>query len=647
MCGKDGILYVNHCELHRSACLTGKKIGIDWEKNCLKKKAKTKDCPKEKLSETKRLILETFEKEIHREVTTKILIDELFFRYDKDNDHSISGYELKSLVTDYIMYINIKELLKICHATQWLNTADKDLDGSLSEYEFSWSFGSTPEVTIVNNDEKPMSGSDLTLQCQVRGYPVPVITWRKDDVKMNSNNRVLTKEGGELFLKGLAQMDNGVYSCEASNDFGTDRERVKISVQEPITETPAIPGSRMFYAFANDGVYVIDPKTVSTVTRISADDVINGTSSPICTRARERPCSWGGAVSVNSQYIYAADFLGRRILVLDIASQRFVQEVPTDDFPYKLKYFRSLDTVWILSWGNSSLDVLTEDEDDIGTLSVINEAGKVTVHSSIKAQMIDGIPRPAHDFFEAENCELTNEESKFAFVTHVMEPGIHEVDLVTKQYSKFYNLSDYQCYGTISLVVSQPFKHAFVQCYTNEERDAKGQIVMDLEERQIKAINSINFGTPFVSPDGRFVITLNFNAISTLYIDPAAKIYLFNEIESRLLLSHVAFRVQDAGYDVYVTSKDQSAIILLHVDPRGIKILKIISTDDKPSAVRDWIHTESPIVTGCEADACYLATPATREDAVIILNGEKREMQGRVEGIKAARTIVWVGHDQR
>lgn len=89
----------------------------------------------------KRLILETFEREIHRKVTINILIDELFFRYDKDNDHSISGYELKSLVTDYIMYNNIKELLQICHSTQWLNTADRDVDGFLSKYEFSWSFG--------------------------------------------------------------------------------------------------------------------------------------------------------------------------------------------------------------------------------------------------------------------------------------------------------------------------------------------------------------------------------------------------------------------------------------------------------------------------------------------------------------------------
>lgn len=647
VCGKDGILYVNHCELHRSACLTGKKIGIDWEKACLKKKAKTKDCPEEKLSEMKRLILETFEREIHRKVTINILIDELFFRYDKDNDHSISGYELKSLVTDYIMYNNIKELLQICHSTQWLNTADKDMDGFLSKYEFSWSFGSTPKVFMVKNDEKPMSGSNLTLRCQVHGYPVPAITWRKDDVKLNSNNRVLTKKDGELFIKGLTQSDNGLYSCEASNDFGIDRKQVEISVQEPIKVAPAIPGSHMFYVFANDGVHVIDPKTASTVTHISADHAINGTSSSICTGTRERPCNWGGAVSVNSQYIYAADFLGRRILVLDIAAQKFVQEVPTEDFPYKLKYFRSLDTVWILSWGNSSLDVLTEDEDDIGTLSVINEAGKVTIHSSIKAQMIDGIPRPAHDFFEAGNCELTNEESKYAYVTHIMEPGIHEVDLVTKQYSKFYNLSDYQCYGTIGLVLSQPFKYAFVQCYTNEERDSKAQMVMDLRETQIKAINSFNFGTPFVSPDGSFVMTLNFYAILTQYIDPAGQIYLFNDIESDILLSHLAFRPRDAGYDVYVTSKDQPTIIVLHVDPRGIKIIKFISTVGKPSGTRDWIHTERPIVIGCESDARYLATPATGEDAVVILDAEKREMQGRVEEIKEARTIVWVGRERR
>lgn len=303
---------------------------------------------------------------------------------------------------------------------------------------------------------------------------------------------------------------------------------------------------------------------------------------------------------------------------------------------------RSLDAVWILCWESSTLDVLTEDEDDNGTLSVINDASKVTVHASIKAQIIDSYPRPVHGFFPAENCELTDQETKYGYVTHIMEPGLHEVDLVTKQYSKFYNLSDYQCYGTFGLALSQLYRYAFVQCYTNEERDTKAQIVMDLEKRQMKAIDSTHFGSPFASPDGRFVITLNYYAILTRYIDPAGQIYLFQEIESNLLLSDLAYYPRDAGYDVYVTSKDQSAIIVLYVDQRGIHIVKFISTVGKPSSVRDWIHTQRPIVTGCGSNVRYLATPATREDTVVVVDGEKQEMRGMVEGIKGARTIVWV-----
>ena len=96
----------------------------------------------------------------------------------------------------------------------------------------------------------------------------------------------------------------------------------------------------MFYVFASDGVYVINPETSSTVNHIQADDVINGTLSAICTSGRQRACNWGGAVNVNFKHIYAADFLGKRVLVLDVVAQTFVQEIAIDDYPYQLKYFR-------------------------------------------------------------------------------------------------------------------------------------------------------------------------------------------------------------------------------------------------------------------------------------------------------------------
>lgn len=99
------------------------------------------DCPEEKLFKMKQMILAAFQKELRKEATTKILIDELFFRYNRDGDHSISSFELKSLVTDYVMYNNIKGLADKCHPTQWFNIADKDFDGFLSKEEFSQSLG--------------------------------------------------------------------------------------------------------------------------------------------------------------------------------------------------------------------------------------------------------------------------------------------------------------------------------------------------------------------------------------------------------------------------------------------------------------------------------------------------------------------------
>lgn len=45
----------------------------------------------------------------------KILIDELFFWYNRDGDDSVSSFEFKSLVIDYVMYSNIKEFVDKCY----------------------------------------------------------------------------------------------------------------------------------------------------------------------------------------------------------------------------------------------------------------------------------------------------------------------------------------------------------------------------------------------------------------------------------------------------------------------------------------------------------------------------------------------------
>ncbi|NXP38552.1 FSTL1 protein, partial [Leiothrix lutea] len=39
VCGSNGKTYLNHCELHRDACLTGSKIQVDYDGHCKEKKS--------------------------------------------------------------------------------------------------------------------------------------------------------------------------------------------------------------------------------------------------------------------------------------------------------------------------------------------------------------------------------------------------------------------------------------------------------------------------------------------------------------------------------------------------------------------------------------------------------------------------------
>lgn len=101
-----------------------------------------------------------------------------------------------------------------------------------------WFTASKPEVDILQNEEQLTSGSNLTLKCQVRGYPGPAITWFKDDKRLKATDHVFMTPDGELFIKGLVAGDGGVYTCEALNDLGMDRKEVKLNVLELTTNAP-------------------------------------------------------------------------------------------------------------------------------------------------------------------------------------------------------------------------------------------------------------------------------------------------------------------------------------------------------------------------------------------------------------------------
>lgn len=76
----------------------------------------------------------------------------------------------------------------------------------------------------TSNDTICMESSDVTLNCEARGYPEPTITWQRED-KQNivlrdgtgNIHRVSSVEGSQVSLTRVTRADSGAYLCIAAN----------------------------------------------------------------------------------------------------------------------------------------------------------------------------------------------------------------------------------------------------------------------------------------------------------------------------------------------------------------------------------------------------------------------------------------------
>lgn len=77
--------------------------------------------------------------------------------------------------------------------------------------------------------------NDLIIDCKVRGNPRPVITWTKDELPIEFDERTQQVEHldgqCELIINKPIQKDNGVYACTATNKIGTQKVSHKVEFQ--------------------------------------------------------------------------------------------------------------------------------------------------------------------------------------------------------------------------------------------------------------------------------------------------------------------------------------------------------------------------------------------------------------------------------
>ncbi|CAL8251670.1 unnamed protein product [Boreogadus saida] len=95
--------------------------------------------------------------------------------------------------------------------------------------------GVAPSFSETPVDISASVGEKLTLACAARGHPPPTLTWRRQDgrpipAKASSPGGSLRPEENNLVIQSVWLDDEGLYTCEAENQFGSIKTEARITV---------------------------------------------------------------------------------------------------------------------------------------------------------------------------------------------------------------------------------------------------------------------------------------------------------------------------------------------------------------------------------------------------------------------------------
>uniref|UniRef100_A0A3B3WGB8 Follistatin-like 5 n=1 Tax=Poecilia mexicana TaxID=48701 RepID=A0A3B3WGB8_9TELE len=157
VCGSDGKLYQNHCELHRASCLRGHRITIMHSEECF---YKDDDCRLNDYRRLKTKILDLHDKRYlgaaghgaHKDsmAAKKQLVDLMFKRFDVDRNRLIDASELSQVIKHEGLSKDVSE----CTLFDLLKYNDINDDEHLTREEFYTAFdsdGQCAHYDSVNN----------------------------------------------------------------------------------------------------------------------------------------------------------------------------------------------------------------------------------------------------------------------------------------------------------------------------------------------------------------------------------------------------------------------------------------------------------------------------------------------------------------
>uniref|UniRef100_A0A8C5GBR1 Follistatin-like 5 n=1 Tax=Gouania willdenowi TaxID=441366 RepID=A0A8C5GBR1_GOUWI len=679
VCGSDGKLYQNHCELHRASCLKGHRITIMHSEECFYKGKSVCGPP---------TVVALFLKVIKHEGLSKDMSDCTLFdllKYnDVNDDEHLTREEFKTAFDVYLLTLPEDQRFSTTTVTvgesvvftcaitgeerppiiwkrnhQNLNVLNlEDIndfgdDGSLyitkvttthmgnytchaDGYEklfqtHTLQVNVPPVIRVHPESQVRELGVTASLRCHAEGIPSPRLSWLKNSMDISaklSKQLTLQANGSEVHISNVHFEDTGAYTCIARNDAGLDEDISSLFVEDSARKTLAnilwreegLGISNMFYVFYEDGIKVIEPVACEIQRHIKPSEKLLALQEEVCPPSpgeMVQMCVWSSAVNVQDKFIYVTQPTLDRVLVVDIQSQKAIQTINTDPYPVKLHYDKSHDQVWLLSWGDR--------EKNFPTLQVC----------SGRFDRVD-------DFFIPASSLIIN-HIRFGLVFHRNEPVLHKIDLETTSYVKNISLRDYNCIPE-SVAYSHLGGYYFVYCKADSTGAMQPQLILDSVTDTVIGQNRDVTGTPHVSPDGHYLVTVDDDdgLMRIQTISERGQIHEPFDIHTNLHLSDLAFQrsfTEIHQYNVFGSSGRQTDALFVELSSGKVKMIKSLKEAIK-SFDWPWSSTNRVLVdSGLFGQ--YLMTPS--RESLFILDGRLNKLNCEITDVVKGNVVVWVG----
>uniref|UniRef100_A0A8C1J7A2 Follistatin like 4 n=1 Tax=Cyprinus carpio TaxID=7962 RepID=A0A8C1J7A2_CYPCA len=500
-----------------------------------------------------------------------------------------------------------------------------------------------PVILVYPETQAQEPGVAASLRCHADGIPNPKLTWLKNglDLQPHGSKQIsLLANGSELHISSVRYEDTGAYTCIARNEVGVDEDISSLFVEDSGRKTLAnilwreegLSVGNMFYVFSSEGITILQPGNCEIRRRIPRTERILGSYDELCPRSKgvsSHECVWASAVSVRDKYVYVSQPLQNRLLVIDTQAQRVVQAVETDAMPVKLFYDKSHDQLWLLSWR----DLLKSRS----TLQVITSASTVEQRKIIRAPF-----ERVEDFYiPPTNLIITH--VRFGFVYLKSEPAVHKIDLETLRLVKTISLKNYSCIPA-SMAYTHLSGYYFIECQVEDHSGPSSQLLIDSVSDAVIGPNPNINGQPFISPDGRFIVSVDKRRgmLQVQTISFSGELQTSHEAEVSIPLADLEFQpsfTEANQYMIVVSSAQGSKLVFSDLASGRTKALKNVK-DPIPAPSWPWGDTNRVVVSS-GVFGRYLVTSSA--ESLFVLDGKQSSPHCEVSDVKRGNTVVWVG----